>query len=541
MSKPKYFFVLLLILMCHTGLFAETGDIPHLRKQLEATQLIVDDKPFLILGGELHNSSASSLDYMKPVWSKLDRLNLNTVLIPVYWELIEPNEGEFDFELVDGLIDKARKKDLRLVLLWFGSWKNSMSCYAPALVKNDQQRFGRARLKDGSAVEILSPFSKESRDADARAFAELMKHLRDIDGERHTVIMVQVENEIGMLTDARDYSDAANAAFAQDVPKELIDYLAGHKGQLIPEFEKVWSANGYKTSGTWEEVFGEGLATDELFMAWHFGRYVNYVTEAGKAQYPLPMFVNAALIRPDYKPGQYPSAGPLPHLMDVWRAAAPQIDFLSPDIYFPDFANWCEKYNRSGNPLFIPEAKNEPDAAARAFYVFGQYDAMGFSPFGIDSTADDSPLAKAYEVLAQLSPLILENQGKGVTAGILLDRENQTAELKMGGYVLSVKHDYTWGWSGGDKDAETWPQAGGIIISTGQGEYVMAGSGFIVTFETETNGETAGILNIQQGSFKDGKWVGERWLNGDENHQGRHVRLPFGDFEIQRVRLYRYK
>jgi beta-galactosidase GanA len=128
-----------------------------------------------------------------------------------------------------------------------------------------------------------------------------------------------------------------------------------------------------------------------------------------------------------------------------------------------------------------------------------------------------------------------------VTAGILLDRENQTAELKMGGYVLSVKHDYTWGWSGGDKDAETWPQAGGIIISTGQGEYVMAGSGFIVTFETETNGETAGILNIQQGSFKDGKWVGERWLNGDENHQGRHVRLPFGDFEIQRVRLYRYK
>jgi beta-galactosidase GanA len=416
-----------------------------------------------------------------------------------------------------------------------------MSCYAPGWVKTDQQRFPRARLEDGSAVEILSPFSKESRDADARAFAELLKHLREVDGERHTVIMVQVENEIGMLTDARDYSDAANAAFAQQVPKELTDYLAGHKGDLIPEFEKVWAANGYKTSGTWEEVFGEGLATDEIFMAWHFGQYVNFITEAGKTQYPLPMFVNAALIRPNYKPGQYPSAGPLPHLMDVWRAAAPQIDFLSPDIYFPDFANWCEKYHRSGNPFFIPEAKNDPDTAARAFYTFGQYDAMGFSPFGIDSTADDSPLAKAYEVLAQLSPLILENQGRGMTAGVLLDKENQTAELKMGGYVLSVKHDYTWGWSGGDKDAETWPQAGGIIIATGQGEYVIAGSGFIMTFKAETKGESAGILNIRQGGYEDGKWVGQRWLNGDEDHQGRHVRLAFGGFGIQRVRLYRYK
>lgn len=531
------------VIFCSVGLSADanSSDIPHISKQLDATQLVVEKKPFLILGGELHNSSASSLDYMNPIWPKLARMNLNTVLVPVYWELLEPAEGKFDFELVDGLIEGARENDLRLVLLWFGSWKNSMSCYAPAWVKTNQQRFPRARLKNGRAVEILSPFGQASCEADARAFGELMKHIREVDGKKQTVVMVQVENEIGMLTDARDYSDAANAAFEQQVPKELMDYLTEHKGKLIPEFESVWSANGFKTSGTWEEVFGQGLTTDEIFMAWYFGRYVNQVAEAGKAEYPLPMYVNAALIRPNYKPGQYPSAGPLPHLMDVWRAAAPQIDFVAPDIYFPNFKEWCQKYHRSGNPLFVPEAGRGAENPVNAFYAIGCHDAMGFSPFGIDSASEESSLADAYEVLAQMSPLIFENQGKGVTAGVLLDKDNQTAELKLGGYVLNVKHDYTWGWSGGDKDAETWPKAGGIIISTGPDEYVIAGSGFIVTFETDTEEETVGILNVQQGSYEGGIWVGGRWLNGDENHQGRHVRLPFGDFAIQRVRLYRYR
>ncbi len=517
------------------------SEIPYLHKQGTATQLIVENEPFLMLGGELHNSSAASLDYMKPIWPKLAQMNLNTVLVPVYWELIEPVEGEFDFELVDGAIQGARKNDLRLVLLWFGSWKNSMSCYAPAWVKTDQRRFPRARVKDGRALEILSPFGRASCEADTRAFAELMKHIRKVDRKKHTVVMVQVENEIGMLTDARDYSDAANAAFKKQVPQELMDYLTKHKGKLIPEFESVWSAKRYKTSGTWEEVFGRGLATDEIFMAWYFGRYVNQIAEAGKAEYALPMYVNAALIRPNYKPGQYPSAGPLPHLMDVWRAAAPSIDFIAPDIYFPNFREWCEKYYRSGNPLFVPEVGRGSENPVNAFYATGHHDAMGFSPFGIDSASEESPLADAYEVLAQMSPLIFENQGKGAMDGVVLDKDNQTTELKLGGYILNAKHEYTWGWSAGDKNAETWPLAGGIIISTGPDEYVIAGSGFIVTFETDTEGETAGILNVQEGSYKDGVWVGGRWLNGDENHQGRHVRLPFGDFGIQRVRLYRYR
>jgi len=392
-------------------------------------------------------------------------------------------------------------------------------------------------------MEILSAFDEANCQADARAFAALMRHIRKVDDKAHTVIMVQVENEIGMLTDARDHSDAANKAFAQPVPKELMEYLMEHKETLIPEFRDVWAAGGYKTSGSWEDVFGEGIGTDEIFMAWHYGRYVNRVTAAGKTEYPVPMFVNAALIRPNYKPGQYPSAGPLPHLMDVWRAAGPQIDFLSPDIYFANFAYWCQKYHRSGNPLFIPEAKNDADSGAKAMYVIGRHDAMGFSPFGIDSTAkpDSSPVGQSYAVLSQLAPLILEKPDKGLMAGVLLDKENQTEEFKLGQYTLKASHDYTWGWSSGPKDANVWPQAGGIIISTGPDEYIIAGSGVIVTFTPNTAGEPiAGILSVQEGRYVKGRWIAGRPLNGDENHQGRHLRLPFGSFGMQRVRLYRY-
>ncbi len=256
-------------------------------KKGTATQLIVDDQPFLMLGGELHNSSSSSLDYMKPIWPELREMNLNTVLTPVAWESIEPEEGKFDFTLVDGLIRGARENNLRLVFLWFGSWKNSMSSYVPAWVKTDQQRFPRAERSDGAGEEILSAFSETNCDADARAFAALMKHLREFDGSKHTVIMVQVENEIGMIPEARDHSVIANKLFSEPVPKELMGYLEQHRDALIPEFSELWENTGFKTSGTWEEVFGPGINTEEIFTAWFYSRYTDRVAAAGKAEYSL--------------------------------------------------------------------------------------------------------------------------------------------------------------------------------------------------------------------------------------------------------------
>ena len=357
---------------------------PRLVKQGTATQLVVDGAPFLVLGGEVGNSSGEP-GYLQGFWPALEALNLNTLLVPVYWDRLEPAEGQFDFGPVDGVVRDARAHGMRLVLLWFGSWKNSMSCYAPAWVKLDTARFPRAKDSAGRSLEILSPFAAANRDADARAFRALMRHVREIDADHRTVVMVQVENEIGMIPEARDRSAAADAAFAGQVPAGLLDYLRRHDEQLAPELRSLWAARGRPAAGSWAGVFGDGPAASEVFTAWHFAAYTQSVTAAGKAEYDLPMFVNAALIRPGYLPGQYPSGGPLPHLFDVWRAAAPAVDFLSPDIYFPNFAEWCRRYARSGNPLFIPEAQRSAEATVNVMYAVAQHDAIGFAPFGIES------------------------------------------------------------------------------------------------------------------------------------------------------------
>jgi hypothetical protein len=184
--------------------------MPHLRRQGTAIQLVVDGRAFLIRGGELGNSSASNPAFLEPLWTRFAALNMNTVLAPVYWDLVEPEEGRFDFSTLDRLIDGARANGMRLVLLWFGSWKNSMSCYAPAWVKGDSQRFPPAADFDGTPQEILSPFSTVNRDTDARAFAAVLRHLVEIDGRAHAVVMVQVENEVGMIPSARDHSAEAD-------------------------------------------------------------------------------------------------------------------------------------------------------------------------------------------------------------------------------------------------------------------------------------------------------------------------------------------
>jgi hypothetical protein len=502
---------------------------------------MVHGRPFLMLGGELGNSSASDVKYMASVWPKLKALHLNTVLMPVYWELIEPQEGRFDFTLPDDLIDSARANGLKIVVLWFGSWKNSMSCYTPAWVKTDQKRFPRSRTGSGKAVEILTPFSDENRNADARAFGELMKHLRATDGEKNTVVMVQVENEIGMIPEARDHCAEAEAAFTRPVPAELMAYIQKNIDSLTEELRQAWGSAGMKTSGTWEQVFGTGVATDEIFMAWHFARYANEVAQAGKKEYPLPMYVNAALIRPGYKPGQYPSAGPLPHLMDVWRAAAPRIDFLAPDIYFPDFAAWLGRYDRDGNAMFVPEVDRR-QTVTNAFYAIARHNAMGYSPFSIESIDDPlhSQIARGYDVLGQLTPLILGAQGTGIMAGFLLDGPSQTETIILGDYRFTVKHELTWPYAA--RTEHDTPRCGGMIIMTAKDEFTIAGSGVVVTFQPSSgDGTIAGIASMEEGAFVRETWVAGRRMNGDEDHQGRHMYLPGGEYGIQKVRLYTYR
>jgi hypothetical protein len=528
---------------------APLSSIPHLEKRGNVTQLIVDGKPFLALAGELSNNAATNLEYMKPIWPKLAAAHLNTVLTAISWAMFERSEGKFDYTLIDGLIQDARQQHLRLVLLWFGSWKNTSSSYAPDWVKKDFQRFPRLQLLDGSGTERLTPLSDTNRDADARAFAALMRRVRQVDGEAHTVVMIQVENEVGVHPDARDHSPVANAAYDQPVPKDLMDYLQKHKETLTPELRAKWQTTGFKSSGNWEAVFGPGWETEDLFMAWHYARYIGKVAEAGKAEYPLPMYVNAALIRPNYAPGQYNSGGPLAHSLDIWRAGGPQIDFLAPDIY-RNFKDWCDKYDRSGNPLFIPEAAGGAVGAANVFYPIGQHNAFGFSPFAIErGIGGGNELAQSYDVLSQLAPLILENQTKGGVAGVLMEEFTLAQKIRLGDYILNVTPAPAGGRGplGAPAPSPQAPQAAqspyGIFIASKPDEFFLAGSGLSITFTPNTSGPPiAGLATVEEGRFMDGRWVPGLTLAGDDTGQGSNISLRGGRGPgILRVTLYRYR
>jgi hypothetical protein len=529
--------------------------LPYLQKKGTAIQLIVDGKPFLMLGGELANSSASSLAYMEPIWSQLVAQNLNTVLAPISWELLEPQEGKFDFTLVDGLIAAARKNNLKLVFLWFGSWKNTFSSYVPEWVKRDTQRFPRVQMKNGRLTERLTPMNASNRDADAKAFAALMKRIRAVDPD-HTVLMIQVENEIGVLPESRDFSPEANAAFNSPVPALLMDYIQKHSDRLEPELREAWVAAGKKTNGTWQEVFGTAPITDDFFMAWFYATYLDVVVVAGKAEYNLPMFANAALIRPNYQPGQYNSGGPLPHSMDVYSAGAPRLDFIAPDIYFSNFAYWAGRYQREGNPVFIPETYSGAEGGANAFYSFGHLDAIGFAPFGIDNTrasggaasgsgdhiggpsGTPSGLAAAYATLDHLAPLIVEKQGTDQLSGIVLEgMEQRGGRISVGGYSININ----WAGGGGQGAQTSNPRIGVMFIQTGEDEFLITGSGAAsLSFGSAVESPlTVGIASIDEEVLINGKWVWQRRLNGDENGQGQNFSIG-SRTAVYKVRLYRY-
>ena len=530
-----------------------SSEIPHMQKQGTATQLIVDGKPFLVLGGELSNSSGTSPEYMKPLWRKLADAKLNTVLAGVSWNQIEPREGEFDFTALDGIIRDARANNLRLTLLWFGSWKNSWSSYPPDWVKKDYQRFARVQITGGKSIEVLSTLSDANRDADAKAFAALLAHVKAVDSQQHTVIMIQVENEIGLPSEPKEYRDrspVAEKAYAGPVPQELMEYLQQHKDTLIPELRKVWEAAGFKTSGTWEQVFGRGTATSEIFMGWNYARYVGRVVEAGKAEYPLPMFMNAypfgfAKVNEPIRN----SGTPMPDLMDVWRAGAPRVDLLALDVYGSDFAAYCAAYNRSGNPLFVPETRGMPPYGmeARVLYAFGRHHAIGISLMGVERPAatPDPVLKDAYGLIAQLAPLIVKHQGKDTMSAVLLNPKEPPQKIQVGNYTLEVAPLRP---RRGAPPSDDFSAA--IFIAAGPDEYYAAATGVSVKFSTNAPGdESVGIGTVEEGWFDNGRWIASRQLAGDETGQGQNLSLRSHPFDrmpdrfagIQHFTLYRYR
>jgi len=482
-----------------------------------------------MLAGELHNSSSSSLDYLKPIWPRLQALHLNTVIASISWELVEPAEGQFDFTLVDGIIKAARAHDLKLVFIWFATWKNGDAAYAPAWVKTDTQRFPRCHHRPGENTTQLTAFAAANAAADAKAFAAVMRHLRSIDSRQHTVVMMQVENESGVMPTSRDHCPLAEAAFAQPVPAELLNYLAAHKDALLPDLKEVWARTGCRASGTWSEVFGAGPQADEVFQAWFIARYIGSVAAAGKMEYPLPMYANAWLVQSKGQPaGQYPSGGPVARMMDIWRAAAPALDVIAPDIYLDDFKAVCAEYTQGGNPLFIPEAKRDDLAGLRALYAFGHHHALGFAPFGIDSVADSHPLREHYALLASLLPLLAQHQGRDTLDGFLQGRGEQRAAFDIGDFRADIEYR---------GDAGQKPGAG-LIIATAPDTFLIAGANCSLRFAARADkpGHTA-WLSVEEGAFRDGQWCAGRRLNGDEAS----YRVDLGPvLRLLKAKVYRF-
>ena len=518
--------------------------------------------PCPILGGELSNSAATSVEDINEVMPRMRALGLNTVLVPAYWELMEPVEGQFDFTLIDRTIDMARQEHLHVVFLWFGVWKNSMSCYTPGWFKQDTKRFPRVMTAEGKQMEIASCFSDNVLQADLKAFSALMRHIREKDPQREVVIMMQIENEIGMLESARDHSPLAEKAYLKE---------------------------------KWAERYGTDEYADEKFMALSYARYVEHLAKAAREIHDMPLYVNAAMNSRGRRPGEYPSAGPLAHLIDFWHEGAPSIDMLAPDIYDTGFKSWCAQYamplrpqdgerSTSGrllptgrknvkNRLFIPESRCCENSGVRALYAFGEHQAIGFSPFAIDqaSPKETESVSRAYSLLRQVFKFPSSGGGGGGSWGLLFDQTDRERIINDDNVVMTCRHYFTLPWDPRATDGTTWPEGGAMLIRLGKYDYLLAGSGVVIDFKTPTekqqeqqktlgedgfaeaggntsqkankrfSGKRLGLLSVDEVSIADdGTMQYLRRHNGDQTHQGRHARIGVGEWKVLHIKLYEY-
>jgi hypothetical protein len=535
--------------------------LPSLRATATGTQLIVDGRPVLLLGGQLHNSSPSSPAYMEPIWDRLAGMGIRTVIGAASWAQVEPVEGSFDFSTVDAQVEAARARGLRLVLIWFGAFKNAASTYAPGWVRRDVGRFPRAVATGPDAAlftypgampkPVLTVFSPELLHADRRAFVRFLEHLATADPD-HTVVMVQVENEVGLLRDSRDRSPEAEAAWRGPVPQPLVDHLVAHQSELRPELAELWARQGNRESGTWSEVFGDDWQADEVFMAWGFAGYCGALAAAGKVAKALPMYANAWLGPQLGQPqaGDYPSGGPVGRVIDVWKAAAPSLDLVAPDIYVDDVKPVLRDYARPDNPLFVPESRF---ATGRMFWALGHHGALGFSVFGVDHARPDSQLGRACSLLGEMEDVVTAAQAEGRIAGVLLENGETEYSFPLGGYQIvardgrallgqmlldaGVGHppppppppSETEGSPHGPSPADARPF--GIVIAEAEDQFLLVGQG--VGLDFSRGADLVEVDAVEEGRFDSGRWLPGRALNGDE----RLFLLPFDGLGAVRIRL----
>ncbi len=514
---------------------AWAAEAPRLVAKDGRHSLLVDGKPFLILGAQAHNSSNYPAG-LGPVWAAANDLKANTVLMPVAWEQVEPEEGRFDFSFVDTLVQQARQQNKRLVLLWFATWKNTSAQYTPAWVKLAPQRFPAMRDKDGKASYCLSPFGTETLKHDKRAFVALMTHLKKIDAQQRTVLMVQVQNEVGTYGLVRDFAPAAQATFEQPVPAAV---LARQKPKLA-------------ATGNWREVYGD--YADEYFHAWAIARYIGEIAAAGRAVYDLPMFVNNALRNPLEQPpkpwaNNFSSGGPSWDVIDIYKAAAPAVDIVGPDLYNAESAQVeanLRLFQRADNALWVPEIGSK-SAYGRYLYSMLGRGAIGVSPFGMDyfdysnhplgATATDKtivePFERVYRMFAPIQRQWAQWAFDGKVRGVGEADDRKTQQLDFPGWTAKLTYrlgrfgEASWGPEFAKPAPGTEePNGGAAMAQLGPDEFLLIGQRVRVRMEP-AEGSSGMMLRAEQGRFDaQGRWVMERVWNGDQVDWG--LNLPTG-------------
>ncbi|HEY0044129.1 MAG TPA: DUF5597 domain-containing protein [Allosphingosinicella sp.] len=515
------------LLLLTAPLAAAAAELPRLVTREGHHTLLVDGAPYLMLGAQAHNSS--NYPAMLPkVWPVVRQLHANTLEIPVAWEQVEPVEGRFDFSYLDALLREARQNDVRLVLLWFATWKNTGPNYAPEWVKTNPSRFPRMRTAEGKPHYVLSPHGRATLEADKKAFVRLMQYLRDNDAQ-NTVIMVQPENEMGSYGLTRDHAPEAAKLFAGKVPAAL------NKGNR-----------------SWAEAYGE--LADQAFTTWHFARYTDEIAAAGKAVKNLPMYTNAALGDPFDAKSASTSAtgGPQWNVIDIWKAAAPHVDFVAPDIYTRDqkqVAAHLGHYARPDNALMIPEIGNAADYARFFWPALGK-GAIGFAPFGMDATGfSNYPLgaktldpatieafASKYRLFAPIAAQWAGIAGSRPTWGTAKGEDSADQSAVLGRWRITAQYEVwefgerEWTWIKTDPHPTKGQPVGGLVVAQlGDNEYLVSGSDVRFRFglDKPAAGETGAILRVEEGTLDPhGQWVMTRVWNGDQTDYGINITTP---------------
>jgi hypothetical protein len=520
MYTPKLLVISIFILFAVGSVSAQVKEnpVPRIVEKDGRHALLVDGQPFLILGGQAHNSSAWP-GIMPQVWSAIDAMHANTLEVPIYWEQVEAQQGKFDFSLIDMLLKQGRERKVHLVLLWFATWKNGSNHYMPEWMKHDAAKYPNITGKNGQPKDSPSPHTKAAMEADAKAFTEVMKHLKLVD-KQHTVLMVQVENEPGAWGSVRDYSAETQKLFEREVPVELL------KPEILKALNKSVEARG-----TWTEVFGKDA--DEYFQAWSVARYIGYVAAAGKAVNSLPLYVNAALRDPISNPSanNYESGGPTDNVIPIWKAAAPAIDLLAPDIYMPESEKALkviELYDRSDNPLFVPEI-GSGEEYVRYFYPVLAHGGIGFSPFGIDDNGmgegkaeTETRLASIAQEYAMAGPMMRELAKWSFEGKIrsVVEREDHAAQtIDLGLWEATV----TFGASRRNTvQTNIKPIGKAMVVQLGANEFVLIGTLCHFTFKPigANTGKTWQYLKVEEGQYENGTFKLLRNRNGDETDWG---------------------